>query len=296
MMHRSGFAALVGRPNVGKSTLLNRLVGTRVSIVSHKPQTTRHRIVGLLHRPDAQIAFVDTPGLHHAAGRALNRQMNRAAGAAVADVDAVVWLVEPGKLTRDDRLVLETLKGVAAPIFVAVNKVDRVDDKGSLLPIAESLSDHATDGRVFLISARDGSGVEDLVDALVGAMPEGPPLYEPQRLTDRSEQFRVAELIREQVTRRLHQELPYAANVEVERLERGEGRVHVGAVIWVERESQKGIAIGRGGQTLKEIGTAARRSIAAALDSPVHLDLWVKVKRGWTDDDRQLREWGYVDP
>lgn len=292
---RSGFVALVGRPNVGKSTLLNRLVGTKISIVSHKPQTTRHRILGIRTVGESQIAYVDTPGLHRRAGKALNRQMNRAATSTLDDVDLVLWLVESGRFTKDDRMVEKALTKASVPVFVAINKVDLTTDKSQLLPFAKEITERSGSEHLFMISARDGSGVDDLESALLQAMPEGPALYEKDRLTDRGERFLIAELIREQVTRRLHQELPYAANVEVESIEREPAGVRVGAVIWVERESQKGIAIGKGGQSLKAIGTSARKSIERLLESRVHLDLWVKVKSGWTDDDRQLKDWGLTE-
>ena len=292
---RSGFVALVGRPNVGKSTLMNRLIGQKLSIVSHKPQTTRHRILGIHTSDNAQIAYVDTPGIHRRAGRALNRQMNRSARSALADVDVVLWLVEAGRYTGDDKLVSKAIADAHSPVYIAINKVDLIADKAELLPFAQQLGEVAGNDEIFMISARTGTGVDELQNALLNAMPEGPALYADGQLTDRGERFFVSELIREQVTRRLHQELPYAASVEIETLEQADGRTRIGAVIWVERDSQKGIVIGRGGQTLKAIGTAARRSIGEFLHAKVHLDLWVKVKRGWADDDRQLRQWGYSD-
>ncbi|ROR32132.1 GTPase Era [Inmirania thermothiophila] len=290
---RCGYVALVGRPNVGKSTLLNRLVGEKLSITAPKPQTTRHVLLGIRTRPDAQLIYVDTPGIHRRARRALNRYMNRVAAGALADVDVAAMVTEGTRWTEEDELVLERLAPVQCPVVLVINKVDRVRDKRALLPHIDALRGRRAWAEVVPVSALRGDNVEALEEALVRLLPEGPALFEPGQLTDRSERFLAAEIVREKLTRRLGEELPYALTVEVERFV-DEGRLaRIHAVILVERESQKPIVIGREGGMLKRVGIEAREDLEQLLGRKVHLELWVKVREGWSDDERVLRSLGY---
>lgn len=292
---RSGFIALVGRPNVGKSTLLNALLGQKVSIVTRKPQTTRHRIIGVHNRPDAQLVYVDTPGLHRREVTAMNRYLNQTAGQALADVDAVVFVVDAGRWTEEDDLVLERLRAQALPVVLAVNKVDRVRDKNRLLPLLERLNRAYAFHAVVPVSATRRDNLEALEEELVALTPEGPALFPEDQLTDRSERFMAAELVREQLMKSLGDELPYATTVEIEAFEE-EGRLRrVAAVVWVERSGQKKIVIGQGGDGLKRVGSAARREMERLFDARVYLKLWVKVRAGWSDDERALRSLGYAE-
>ena len=293
---RSGRVALVGRPNVGKSTLLNALVGTHLSIVSPKPQTTRHRILGVCTAPGGQIAFVDTPGLHRGARLAINRSLNRAVHAALLEVDLVAHVVEAGRWTDEDAAVYTTLASESVPRVLVVNKIDRLRDKSRLLPyVAGIVAAHAYDA-VLYVSAQRGEGLESLRDELLQRLPEGPPAYGEDELTDRSERFLAAELVREQLMLRLGEELPYATTVEVERFaEREDGLAEIHAVVWVERESQRAIVIGAGGQMLREVGTAGRRAMERLFGRRVFLRTWVKVRAGWSDDEAQLKRLGYED-
>lgn len=288
-----GFVALVGRPNVGKSTLLNRLIGQKVSIVSRKPQTTRHQILGIHQRDDAQIIYVDTPGLHGNARRAMNRYMNRAAATVLADVDVIVFVVEALQWTPDDELVLERLKSVRAPVILAVNKADKVADKARLLPFLAELAEKRDFAEIIPISARRGINLEDVEQAVKQRLPMSPPLFPREQLTDRSERFRAAELVREQLMRHLGQELPYATTVEIEQLEQEGNLYRIAAVIWVERAGQKAIVIGNQGQTLKRVGQDARQQMERIFGHKVYLQLWVKVREGWSNDERALRSLGY---
>lgn len=290
---RCGYVALVGRPNVGKSTLLNRLIGEKVAIVSHKPQTTRHRVLGIHHRPDAQVVYVDTPGIHGRGSRPMNRYLNRAAAEALAQVDAVVFVVEGLRWTDDDDLVLRRLAEVRAPVLLAVNKVDELGDKTRLLPHLEMLAKKREFAEVVPLSARKGSNVDSLENALVKLLPESEPIYPEDQLTDRSERFMAAELVREQIMRFLGQEVPYATTVEVEAFEDAEDLARISAVIWVERAGQKAIVIGKQGALLKRIGQAARLEMEKMFGRRVYLQLWVKVREGWSDDEQALRSLGY---
>ena len=293
--HRCGTVALVGRPNVGKSTLLNALIGARLSIAGPKPQTTRHRILGILTRPTGQILFLDTPGLHRDGGRAINRQLNRAARQAIGEADVAVHVIEAGRWTQEDQLVWDALETSERPRLLAVNKVDAQKEKAQLLPfIAKISAAHAYAG-VYLVSARKHDGLAELERAIVELLPVAPAAYAEDELTDRSERFLVAELVREQVMLRLGQELPYAATVEIEEFGGDEKRADIAAAIWVEREGQKGIVIGAGGAQLKAIGTAARHAMEKLLGRRVHLRLWVKVRQNWSDDEAALRRFGYSD-
>lgn len=289
---RSGIATIVGRPNVGKSSLLNALVGKKLSIVSHKPQTTRHRIQGVVHRPEGQIVFVDTPGLHLRAKRALNRAMNDAATSTLEDVDVVLFVVESGCWTEEDDAVVEKLQNVKAPVGLLLNKVDRVKDKTELLPELEKLAKRREFAFVIPVSATKHDNVEALVREVMSRMPEGPPLYPPDMIAGHDEAFTAAELVREKLTRNLHQELPYALTVSIEKFEMEQRMRRISAVIWVEREGQKKIVIGEDGSALKRVGTSARRELEVLFGGKVFLQLWCRVKENWSDDPSALRQFG----
>jgi GTP-binding protein Era len=287
--------ALIGRPNVGKSTLVNRLVGQKFSITSRKAQTTRHRLLGIKSSADAQIVYVDTPGLHAGAGRALNRYMNRAASGALLGVDLIVFLVEAGKWTDDDSHVLTRLVDADAPIIVAVNKIDKIADKQNLLPFIDELAKRANFLDVVPISALQGTNTGRLEHVLVDHLPLRAALYDEEQFTDRSERFLAAEMVREKLTDRLGQELPYRLSVEIEAFQREDNLLKVAAVIWVERSSQKGIVIGQQGRVLKAVGGEARKDMEAMFEQKVFLQLWVKVKEGWSNDEQALQRLGYLD-
>jgi len=289
---RSGSAALVGRPNVGKSTLLNALIGEKLSIVTPRPQTTRHRILGVLTLRNAQIAFVDTPGLHLKAGRALNKAMNRTASTALADADLVVLVVEALRWTHEDQLALDRIVRARQPALAAVNKIDRVRPRARLLPYLAELAKRHPFLAVVPVSALRPENIEDLRDTIAAQLPRSPPLYPEGELTDRSPGFRIAETIREKLTLELNQEVPYGIAVEVERMTEEEGVLSVDAAIWVDRAGQKPIVIGARGERLKRVGRAARLALNGMLGRRVHLNLWVKVRANWADNARALRELG----
>jgi GTPase len=293
--YRCGFVALLGRPNVGKSTLLNRLIGQKISITSRRPQTTRHRIIGIKTLANAQLVYVDTPGLHRYSGRAMNRHMNRTATLALQDVDVVVFLVEGLRWTDDDDLVLGELERLDCPVILAVNKVDLITDKECLLPGLQALSRKRAFTHMIPLSARKGDNVAALETCVEALLPPGAPLFPEDQVTDRSERFLVAERIREKLFRKLARELPYGLSVEVEHFRRERHSIHIHALIWVERQSQKTIVIGKQGAVLREIGQQARVEIEKMLESKVNLKLWVKVKEGWADDERALKSLGYSD-
>jgi GTPase len=291
--HRCGFAALIGRPNVGKSTLLNALIGHKVSIVSPKPQTTRHRVLGLVNLPDAQVAFVDTPGLHRLEGRALNRAMNRAAAAAALDADVIVFVVEALRFGDEDELALSRAKDAGRPIIAVVNKVDTVHPRDRLLPYLQALAGRHDFVDIVPISALDARDSARLVQLIARHLPESPPLFPADQLTDRSQNFRIAEIIREKLTLELHEELPYGIAVEVEGTgEEEDGQMVVSAVIWVDRAGQKPIVIGARGERLKRVGSAARRELNELLGRRLHLNLWVKVREDWADNAQALQQLG----
>ena len=293
--YRCGYIALVGRPNVGKSTLLNRALGQKVSITSKRPQTTRHRILGIKTTDTAQFVYVDTPGLHQYSGRAMNRYMNQAAIRALQDVDVVVFLVEGLRWTADDDLVLKELVSVQCPVVLAVNKVDLIADKESLLPGLQTLAVKREFEQIIPLSAFKGENVTELEACIESLLPESAAFFPEDQITDRSERFLVAERVREKLFRKLGKELPYGLTVEIEQFKREKHIIHIHALIWVERQSQKSIVIGKQGRMLKEVGQEARREIEPLLDSKVNLKLWVKVKEGWADDERALRSLGYTD-
>jgi GTP-binding protein Era len=290
--HRCGHVAIVGRPSVGKSTLVNALVGERISITSRKPQTTRHRIVGVLTEPGVQYVFVDTPGFQTRHASPLNARLNRAVREALADVDIVVWMVDAARLTDADRRVL-ALVPAERPVIAALNKVDIVADKRALLPrIAEvaALRDFAA---IVPIAAERGTGLADLKAEIAKALPEGPPLYGEDELTDRDERFLAAEYVREQIFRRLGDEVPYATTVGIESFEHEGDARRIGVVVWVDKPGQRGILLGHGGETMKAIASEARRSMLKLFGGRVHLEVWVRVKKGWADDDATLARLGY---
>jgi GTP-binding protein Era len=292
---RCGKVAVVGRPNVGKSTLVNALVGFKVSIVAPKPQTTRHRIIGVLNREDGQLVFVDTPGLHDASGHAINRQLNRAARGALGEADVIALVVDAQRWTDEDESALSAAVQTSLPVVLVLNKVDRIADKSSLLPKIAELSRRHAFAAVVPISAGKRDNLEALVRALLALLPVAPAMFGPDELTDRSERFLVAELVREQLVRQLHAELPYSTTVEIESFRRERKLLRIAAVIWVERDGQKGIVLGAGGAQIKRIGTFARREIERQFGERCHLALHVKVREGWSDDEAALRQFGYAD-
>ena len=292
--HRAGFVALIGRPNVGKSTLLNALVGQKVSITSPKPQTTRHRIVGILTGAGFQAVFLDTPGLHTRQPRGLNRAMNRAALGSLGDADLLLFVVDATRWTDEDEAALERVRQSGKKSILVVNKCDRVSPRERLLPLIERLAGlHGFDA-VVPISARKVDNVERLAALIPPLLPVAGPLYPRDQVTDRSERFLAAEVLREKLTLVLQEELPYGITVEIERWEEQEdGRLVIGAVIWVERPGQRKIVIGEGGQRLKDVGRVARLELNEMLGRRVHLEMWVKVRENWADSDAALRQFGY---
>lgn len=292
---RCGYVALVGRPNVGKSTLMNRVLGQKLSIVTAKPQTTRQRIAGIKTTEQGQVIYIDTPGIHLAARSALNRYMNRIAQASFQDVDLILFLVEAGRWTKQDEHVAQTLADVDVPVLLVVNKVDLVPEKAKLLRFVgeEVGADRFRD--VLMVAARNGDGVADLERTVLQSLPFSRPFYDEDQFTDRSERFLAGELIREQLMQRLHQELPYALTVEIEEFKRNGGMLRIGAIIWVERDGQKQIVIGKGGKVLKQVGTGARHELQELFGEKVFVRLWVKVSRDWSDSERALRQFGYDD-
>ena len=290
---RSGFVALAGRPNVGKSTLLNVLVGQKLSIVTPRPQTTRNRLIGLLQLPEAQIAFVDTPGLHLGQRRALNRAMNRTAAAALGDADLVLLVLEALKWTDEDELALARIRDCGRSVIAVVNKVDRVHPRERLLPYIAQLATRHEFREIVPVSALKSRNLDDLRQVIIGALPVGQAMFPLDQLTDRSLNFRIAETIREKLTMELVEELPYGIAVEIEQTEvTADGRHAVSAVIWVDREGHKPIVIGADGSRLKRVGRAARLELNHLLGGRFHLTLWVKVREDWADDARALRQLG----
>lgn len=292
---RAGFVAVVGRPNVGKSTLINALVGSKVSIVTAKPQTTRHRILGVLSTASAQVILVDTPGMHRSGGKAMNRVMNRAAANALLDADLVLFVVEANRWTEEDADVLNRIRESGRPAIAVLNKVDTVHPKDAILAALQRLSEQFEFEEMIPVSARDGTNLDVLLQQVPRYLPPSPPLFPEDMRTDKSREFQAAETIREKLTLMLHQELPYGLTVQVERFAETDGRFAIDAVIWVERDSQKGIVVGKGGSRLKMIGREARLDLKKALGAPVHLELWVKVKQNWADNEKDLQALG-IDP
>jgi GTP-binding protein Era len=293
--YRCGYVALVGRPNVGKSTLMNHILGQKLSIVTPKPQTTRQQVAGIKTTEQGQVIYVDTPGIHLAAKRALNRYMNRIARAVLHDVDLVLFLIEAGRWTDQDEHVARTLESVDVPVMLVVNKIDLVPDKSRLLAFLDEKARAARFAEVLLIAAKSGDGVDDLERRVLQRLPFSRPFYDEDQFTNRTSRFLAAEFVREQLMMRLHQELPYALTVEIEEFREEAGLIRIGAIVWVERGGQKQIVIGKGGSVLKQVGSGARRALEELFGKKVFLRLWVKVSRDWSDNERALRQFGYDD-
>ena len=291
-----GFIAIVGRPNVGKSTLLNKIIGKKISITSRKAQTTRHRIVGIHTEGAYQAIYVDTPGLHIEEKRAINRLMNRAASSAIGDVDLIIFVVEGTKWTEDDEMVLNKLRAAKAPVVLAINKIDNVKEKDELLPHITELSQKFDFVEILPISAQRGKNVHILQKIVRDSLREGVHHFPEEYVTDRSQRFMASEIIREKLMRFTGEELPYSVTVEIEQFKVNErGIYEINGLILVEREGQKKMVIGAKGQKIKTIGIEARADMERLFDAQVHLELWVKVKSGWADDERALRSLGYMD-
>ncbi|HEY5851258.1 MAG TPA: GTPase Era [Lysobacter sp.] len=293
--HRAGHVAVIGRPNVGKSTLVNALVGAKVSITSNRPQTTRHQLLGIATFPEGQLLLVDTPGIHREQKRAMNRWMNRAARGALEGVDTALLVVRAGQWDDEDSLAFDALKKAGMPVVLVVNQVDRLKDKAALLPYLAKVTDGRDFAGVHPISALKRSGLEALVKTILSQLPEQAALYGEDEITDKSQRFLAGEMVREQLMRQLGEELPYATTVEIEKFEVDGNLLRIGAVIWVERDGQKAIVIGKGGERLREIGARARQQMERLFDSKVFLETWVRVREGWSDDEAALRAFGYHD-
>ena len=294
--YRCGLVAVIGRPNVGKSTLINAVMGRKVSIVTAKPQTTRHRILAVHTDPNAQIIFVDTPGIHRKAAKAMNKLMNRTATNALADADVVLFVIDATHWTPEDDDVLKRLKEARAPIVAVLNKVDKVHPKEHLLDTIGLMAARHDFAEIIPVSALKQDNLDHLMDLLPPFLPESPPLFPEDMYTDRSKEFHAAEVIREKLTLMLHQELPYGLTVQVERFLEEESGITINAIIWVERDSQKGIVVGKNGGVLKKVGRAARLELKEQLQRSVHLELWVKVKSNWADNMTDLMNLGYESP
>ena len=292
---RCGYVALVGRPNVGKSTLLNHLLGQKISITSRKPQTTRHRVLGIKTEGANQIVYVDTPGMHKVEPKAINRYMNQTAASAMQDVDVVVFVVERTRWTDEDEWVLEKIRRLECPVILALNKIDLMEDKAVLLPYLENMAKKFAFTEIFPLSALRGHNLGDLETAIIRLLPENPHFFPEDQVTDRSERFLAAELVREKVMRQLGEELPYDITVEIEQFKLERRTIHIDALILVESEGQKKIVIGTGGERIRQIGADARKDMEKLFESKIMLKLWVKVKAGWSDDERALRSLGYTD-
>lgn len=291
-----GFIAIVGRPNVGKSTLLNQLLGQKVSITSRKAQTTRHRIMGIDTQEGYQAIYVDTPGLHMEEKRAINRLMNRAASSSIGDVELIIFVVEGTRWTDDDEMVLNKLKAGKAPVILAINKIDNIQDKSILLPHIQAISEKMEFADVVPLCAESGQNVDTIAKIVKGYLPEAEHHFPDDYVTDRSQRFMASEIIREKLMRFLGAELPYSVTVEIERfIANDRGGYDINGLILVEREGQKKMVIGNKGSKIKTIGIEARRDMEEMFEARIHLELWVKVKSGWADDERALRSLGYTD-
>lgn len=292
---KSGYVSIVGRPNVGKSTLLNRILGQKISITSRKPQTTRHNILGIKTIESAQMVYVDTPGMHINTKGEMNQYLNRAANQTLHDVDVILFMVDGIRWTNEDESVLNKLKNSKIPVILVVNKSDRIEDKTRLFEHMSKLGQMMDFAEIIPISAKNGKHVDKLEELVESYLSEGELIYPEDQVTDRSVRFLASEIIREKLMRTLGQELPYALTVEIEKFTEEGGLIDIAAVIWVERKGQKAIIIGKKGQGLKKIGQQARIDMEKMLDQKVFLQLWVKVKEGWSDDARALRSLGYGD-
>jgi len=294
--YRCGLVAVIGRPNVGKSTLINAVMGRKVSIVTAKPQTTRHRILAVHTAREQQIIFVDTPGLHRKSGKAMNRLMNRTAANALADADLILFVSDATRWTTEDDDVLQRLKSCEAPVIALLNKVDKVHPKEKLFDGLALMSARFDFAEIVPVSAMKNDNLDHLMEMIPPFLPKSPPLFPEDMQTDRSDEFHIAEIIREKLTLMLHQEMPYGLTVQVERMVKEKRGMAINAIIWVERDSQKGIAVGKNGAVLKKVGRAARLDIAERLGQAVHLELWVKVKSNWADNEQDLMNLGYEAP
>lgn len=291
-----GYIALIGRPNVGKSTLLNLLVGSKVSITSSKPQTTRNRLLGIKTEGAYQSVYVDTPGIHASRDqKALNKAMNRISSFTIHDVDAVVLLLDLSKQTKDDELVMEKCRDLSVPLIVVLNKLDQVDNKNTLLPKIERIESELKPKAIVPLSAKTGENVEQLSSLLKDLLPESPHFFPDDDITDKSDRFLIAEIVREKIFRMTGEELPYSTAVQLEQYEMKGKTMHIAALIYVEREGQKKIIIGKNGEKIKQIGQKARLDIEKLIGKKVFLQCWIKVRRGWSDDDIALRSLGYND-
>ncbi len=293
-LSRCGYIAIIGRPNVGKSTLLNAILGKKISITSRKPQTTRSQILGIKSLDNIQAIFIDTPGIHKQEKFAMNRYMNRLASSVIPDADIILFMIEAGRFQEEDELVLQKLQSAHAPVFLLINKVDTIKDKNQLLPFIEKMSSKYSFANIFPISATKMKNVTELEKAIFKLLPEGPHLFPDDQTTDKTDRFQIAELIREKLIRATGQEIPYSTTVEIESIKEEKKLLHISAIIWVEREGQKAIVIGKEGERLKKIGTLARKDIEQLLNQKIFLRLWVKVKDRWTDDERALQSLGYL--
>ncbi|MCL4131169.1 UNVERIFIED_CONTAM: hypothetical protein GTU68_026288 [Idotea baltica] len=293
---KSGYIAIIGRPNVGKSTLINRVLGQKLCITSRRPQTTRHRILGIKTEDDSQLIYVDTPGLHIDGKRAMNRYLNRAAASSIDDVDVILFVVDGLNWTDEDEQVLERLKSNAnSPVILVLNKVDKLTDKAALLPHIQNIVTKYTFAKVLPISARKGINVDELETEIKLLVPEGELIFPEDQFTDRSSRFLAAEMVREKLFRLLGQELPYSITVEIETYKQDDKLLRIGAVIYVERDGQKSIVIGKKGELLKSVGREARIEMENLFETKVFLELWVKVRDGWSDNERMLKNLGYND-
>jgi GTP-binding protein Era len=291
--YRAGHVALVGRPNVGKSTLLNYLLGQKLAITSHKPQTTRHSILGISTVEGGQIVYLDTPGIHQRGNKAMNRYLNRTATSTLSGVDLAVFIVDSDHWTDEDEMVLQRINNSGIPAILVVNKIDTIHQREALLPLLSELTERTGLTTVVPVSARTGDNCDHLQQVILELLPEGENFYPEDQITDRPERFFAAELIREQITRRYHKELPYSATVEIEEFDVQPHIYRIGAIIWVERDNQKGILVGKGGLALKETATEARRQLERFFQTKVYLRLWVKVKKSWSADQASLSRLGY---
>ncbi len=290
---KSGYVALIGRPNVGKSTLLNHLVGQKISITSRRPQTTRHRILGIKTTDAGQAIYVDTPGLHSNQKRAMNRYLNRTAKTALVGVDIVVWVTDRVAWHEYDETIFELLDQIRVPVVFAVNKIDSIPDKAAMLPFLQEADQRFPFGGIVPVSALHGDNLDGLESKIMDLLPQGDMFYPTDQITDKPERFLAAEIVREKLTRRLAKELPYETSVEIERFDETNALIKINALIWVERDTQKAIVIGHKGSVLKAVGQQARVDLENLLGTKVYLELWVKVKKGWSDNEKALQRLGY---
>lgn len=290
---KCGYVAIIGRPNVGKSTLLNAMVGKKISITTPKPQTTRNQIIGIKTIGSAQIVFIDTPGLHKAERRAMNRYMNRLASSMIVDADVVIFMIEALHFSNDEEMILQKLAETQAPVVLVINKIDKLKDKSRLLPFIDDIKTKYNFADIIPVSLKKRENVTALENLIITLLPENPHFYPDDQISDKNERFQAAEIIRENLIMFTEQELPYSTTVIIETWEDEEKLIKIGAVIWVEREGQKPIVIGKDGALLKKIGTNARKEIEKLLGKKVYLRLWVKVKSDWSDDERALQGLGY---